>query len=100
MLFPLSRDGQTSAVIRESGSQPPGGLGRAHRGMEANHARQPGGPPAGGKDESIHWSSDGFTIQGWLTYPRDYDASRRYPLVVQVHGGPRLCAAPLAADVL
>ena len=29
-----------------------------------------------------------MTVQGWLVFPRDYDAARRYPMVVLVHGGP------------
>ncbi len=27
-------------------------------------------------------------MQGWLIYPRDFDPSKKYPLIVQVHGGP------------
>jgi dipeptidyl aminopeptidase/acylaminoacyl peptidase len=27
-------------------------------------------------------------VQGWLMLPKDYDASKTYPLVVTVHGGP------------
>jgi dipeptidyl aminopeptidase/acylaminoacyl peptidase len=27
-------------------------------------------------------------IQGWLLYPLNYDPSKRYPMVVSVHGGP------------
>jgi dipeptidyl aminopeptidase/acylaminoacyl peptidase len=41
-----------------------------------------------GEAKSLHWTSDGFRVQGFLLYPVDYDASRRYPLVVSVHGGP------------
>jgi dipeptidyl aminopeptidase/acylaminoacyl peptidase len=39
--------------------------------------------------ESLHWqSSDGTQVQGWLIKPPDFDASRKYPLLVFVHGGP------------
>lgn len=38
--------------------------------------------------ESIEWTNDGFHVQGWLTYPTNYMASKKYPLLVQVHGGP------------
>jgi dipeptidyl aminopeptidase/acylaminoacyl peptidase len=27
-------------------------------------------------------------VQGWLRMPKDYDASKKYPLIVSVHGGP------------
>jgi len=39
--------------------------------------------------ENITWkSSDGQTIEGILIYPIDYEKGKRYPLIVQVHGGP------------
>ncbi|HEX6897088.1 MAG TPA: prolyl oligopeptidase family serine peptidase, partial [Bryobacteraceae bacterium] len=39
--------------------------------------------------EMIEWkSSDGTPIQGVLVKPHDYDASRKYPLLVVIHGGP------------
>jgi dipeptidyl aminopeptidase/acylaminoacyl peptidase len=41
-----------------------------------------------GKAESIHWTSGALRIQGWLLYPKDYDARQKYPLVTLVHGGP------------
>ena len=33
-------------------------------------------------------SPDGWRIQGWLIKPDGFDASKRYPLVMEVHGGP------------
>lgn len=46
--------------------------------------------PAMGRTEVVTWPSpDGkFTIDGILTYPVDYQAGRRYPLLLNVHGGP------------
>ncbi|MDP8981737.1 MAG: S9 family peptidase [Acidobacteriota bacterium] len=39
--------------------------------------------------EVIEWkSSDGAAIQGILIKPADYDATRKYPLLVVIHGGP------------
>ncbi|MCH7497354.1 MAG: S9 family peptidase [Candidatus Marinimicrobia bacterium] len=39
--------------------------------------------------EVVTWhSDDGQTIEGILTYPLGYRKGRRYPLVLQVHGGP------------
>jgi dipeptidyl aminopeptidase/acylaminoacyl peptidase len=41
------------------------------------------------RQEKIEWkSADGATIEGMLIYPIDYQPGRRYPLVVQMHGGP------------
>jgi dipeptidyl aminopeptidase/acylaminoacyl peptidase len=30
----------------------------------------------------------GFTIEAWLLKPPDFDPSRRYPLILDIHGGP------------
>lgn len=39
--------------------------------------------------EVVSWTSpDGVEIDGILLYPCDYDPVKRYPLLVQVHGGP------------
>ena len=42
-----------------------------------------------GKTEPVSWKSkDGKTVEGLLTYPINYDKARRYPLLLNVHGGP------------
>jgi dipeptidyl aminopeptidase/acylaminoacyl peptidase len=42
-----------------------------------------------GKVETIRWkSSDGMEIEGLVVYPVDYRPGRRYPTVLEVHGGP------------
>jgi dipeptidyl aminopeptidase/acylaminoacyl peptidase len=51
-------------------------------------------PRATTKFESIEWENEGFHVQGWLTYPKDYDAKKTYPLIVEVHGGPSASAGP------
>ena len=33
-------------------------------------------------------SPDGWRIQGWVIKPDGFDAKKRYPLVMEVHGGP------------
>jgi len=38
--------------------------------------------------ESVEWENEGFHVQGWITYPKDYDPAKKYPLIVTVHGGP------------
>jgi dipeptidyl aminopeptidase/acylaminoacyl peptidase len=40
------------------------------------------------RTESVEWTNEGFHVQGWLTYPIDYDAHKKYPIIVEVHGGP------------
>jgi len=44
------------------------------------------------KFESIEWQNEGFHVQGWLTYPLNYDPAKKYPLIVEVHGGPSASA--------
>ncbi|MDG1996224.1 MAG: S9 family peptidase [Emcibacteraceae bacterium] len=33
-------------------------------------------------------SHDGLDIQGWLVKPTDFDPSKKYPLILEIHGGP------------
>ncbi|MCQ8878879.1 S9 family peptidase [Pseudoalteromonas shioyasakiensis] len=33
-------------------------------------------------------SHDGLAIQGWVAYPPGFDKSKKYPLVLEIHGGP------------
>ena len=41
------------------------------------------------KQETISWKArDGKTIEGVLTYPLVYRDGKRYPLILQIHGGP------------
>ncbi len=41
------------------------------------------------RQEKAEWKgADGTGIEGVLFYPADYRAGQRYPLVVQLHGGP------------
>jgi len=43
-----------------------------------------------GKSETVQWKGpDGFTNDGVVTYPPDFAANRKYPLVLYIHGGPR-----------
>lgn len=45
--------------------------------------------PKMGKTEVIRWTSkDGLEIEGILTYPVDYEAGKKYPGILQIHGGP------------
>ncbi|MCV6630350.1 MAG: S9 family peptidase [Flavobacteriaceae bacterium] len=45
-----------------------------------------------GKVETIWYKSsvDGRKLQGWIVYPPFYDASKKYPMLVENHGGPIL----------
>ncbi|MEO6062763.1 MAG: S9 family peptidase [Thermoflexales bacterium] len=38
--------------------------------------------------EKISYRSDAFDIDGWIVKPTDFDPTRKYPLITQIHGGP------------
>jgi dipeptidyl aminopeptidase/acylaminoacyl peptidase len=42
-----------------------------------------------GKQETFSWKSDEFSPNGILTFPPDFDSTKKYPLVLEPHGGPR-----------
>ena len=39
-------------------------------------------------EELLYDSSGGARIQGWVVKPPDFDPTRRYPLLLEIHGGP------------
>jgi dipeptidyl aminopeptidase/acylaminoacyl peptidase len=84
----LARDGKTSAIIRSSFSDPPeiwaGPIGYWRQLTHRNGSVK----PAWGEAKSLHWKNDGYNVQGWLIYPRDFDPAKKYPMIVNVHGGP------------
>jgi len=84
----LSADGKTSAVLRHSYAAPPevyvGAIGAWKPMTERNAAVHPGW----GEAKSIRWKNDGYDVQGWLIYPRNFDPAKKYPMIVHVHGGP------------
>jgi dipeptidyl aminopeptidase/acylaminoacyl peptidase len=42
-----------------------------------------------GEVEEIRYPSvDGFEIQGWIVKPPDFDPSKKYPMMLSIHGGP------------
>jgi dipeptidyl aminopeptidase/acylaminoacyl peptidase len=84
----LTPDGKTAAFVRSSFEDPPevwaGPIGAWKKVTNRNE----GVKPEWGEAKSLHWNSDGFDVQGWLIFPKNFDASKKYPLVLCVHGGP------------
>jgi dipeptidyl aminopeptidase/acylaminoacyl peptidase len=84
----VAADGKTSAAIRESLGRAPevwaGAIGEWKQITSRNAALK----PAWGEAKTIHWSNEGFNLQGWLLYPLNFDPAKKYPMVVNVHGGP------------
>ena len=83
----FARDG-TTAVVRQSPRTPPevwaGAIGKWTQLTTVNADVKPAWGPA----RNFHWTNGNQRFEGWLMLPKDYDASKKYPLVVNVHGGP------------
>ena len=42
-----------------------------------------------GKTQEMNWTSTGDTkVQGWYVTPPGFDPSKKYPLILEIHGGP------------
>jgi dipeptidyl aminopeptidase/acylaminoacyl peptidase len=46
------------------------------------------GRKLGEAEELWYTSKDGLKVQGWLIKPANYEAGRKYPMVLWIHGGP------------
>ncbi len=95
MQFSISSDGNTLAFIQQSFDKPPEvWAGKSGEWKQITH-RNDGLRPAWGKSVSLHWKTDAGKVQGWLTYPSDFDPAKKYPMVVRVHGGPSWAVTPV-----
>lgn len=55
-----------------------------------------------GAVREITWTSsaDGREIQGWIVTPPGFDRTRKYPLILEIHGGPMASYGPhFAAEI-
>jgi dipeptidyl aminopeptidase/acylaminoacyl peptidase len=86
--FSKSNGAGNVALIKSSFNEPPevwaGPLDRLSQVTHLNDSLQ----RDWGRTESLTWNNEGFRVQGWLIYPRDYDPHKKYPLILWVHGGP------------
>lgn len=37
----------------------------------------------------VHYDYKGQTLEGWVVFPPDFDETKRYPLILLIHGGPQ-----------
>lgn len=48
-----------------------------------------------GQVEEIRWTSvGGLEIEGWIVTPPDFDPNTKYPLILEIHGGPFTAYGP------
>jgi dipeptidyl aminopeptidase/acylaminoacyl peptidase len=91
----LSTNGTMSAVIRQSYTEPPEvESGPPGRWKPITHENA-GTPRVTGKATNVFWTSDQFHVQGMLIAPPTVDPNKRYPLIVEIHGGPAFAHYPI-----
>jgi dipeptidyl aminopeptidase/acylaminoacyl peptidase len=83
----ISADGHSFAFVKSSFTSPPELFAYTH-GVEHQLTHLNADLQPAAKTISLEWDNEGFHVQGWLTYPANYDPARKYPLIVSVHGGP------------
>jgi dipeptidyl aminopeptidase/acylaminoacyl peptidase len=84
----VTRSGAQIALVRTSFSAPSEVWAGAPAALRAVTNANASIPNLSGRGVSLTWKSDPFTVQGWLVYPLHFDASKKYPMIVIVHGGP------------
>ena len=48
-----------------------------------------------GQVEELRWTSvGGLEIEGWIVTPPDFDSNKKYPLILEIHGGPFTAYGP------
>lgn len=91
----LSKDAAFSAVIRQSYTSPPevetGPPGNWKPITNANSLVR----PITGSVANVFWKSGRFNVQGMLIAPPSIEPGKRYPLVVEIHGGPAYAHYPI-----
>ncbi|MCX6952619.1 MAG: S9 family peptidase [Verrucomicrobia bacterium] len=101
----LSRDGRLVAFVSSDATHlpeiyvapvPAAGATFAPRQLTAMSDQLSGSTV--GSVELVSWQSkDGTTIEGVLHKPANFDAAKKYPLLVMIHGGPTGISRPVLA---
>jgi dipeptidyl aminopeptidase/acylaminoacyl peptidase len=89
----FSADGATAATIEEDFTHAPE-IAMGHLPAIAPVTRDNAGLPANVSAQSVHWTNEGYHVQGWLIGPRQVAKSGKHPMVVIVHGGPSSAVTP------
>jgi len=89
--FDVSEDGEVAFTLADT--QRPADIATIKRGKAQRLTTLNAdalGDKALAKVEEI-WiksSHDKLPIQGWVAYPPEFDSSKKYPLILEIHGGP------------
>lgn len=90
--FSVARDGTVAFAGGDAG-QPPEAMVAAHGGAarkltDLNQALFAGKTLAEVRPLAVTSSADKRPIDAWMVTPPGYDPTRRYPLILEIHGGP------------
>jgi dipeptidyl aminopeptidase/acylaminoacyl peptidase len=89
----FSADGRTVATVAQDFEHAPAIFaGPATAPRQVTHDNDSIAPAV--KAQSITWTNEGYTIQGWLLSPRDADPKAKAPMITVVHGGPAAASMP------
>jgi dipeptidyl aminopeptidase/acylaminoacyl peptidase len=89
--FSISDDGKTIAFVRASGAALPEIYVSSRNGAmtQLTHSSDQASGFEFARRELVRWKSgDGTEIEGVLLKPADFDVSKKYPLLIDIHGGP------------
>jgi len=75
-------------AMPSSSGNPPSSFSEGFAGLTQLSHFNDGLKPFWGDSVSLSWTNENFNIQGWLLLPAHYDPTKKYPLLVEVHGGP------------
>lgn len=92
----ISRDGEHVAYLKASSTEP---FDLYLDGKRITSQYEPYRDHSVSRKELVQWrSQDGTEIEGVLSTPPDFDASRKYPLLLVIHGGPTGTSIPTPTD--
>ncbi len=89
--FDVSEDGDVAITLADT--QRPADIALIKRG-KVNRLTQLNEDALGNKELAkveeiwVKSSHDGLAVQGWIAYPPGFDKNKKYPLVLEIHGGP------------
>ena len=93
---PSYDDARQRVVYQRSNALDPGDLWVTH--LDTGHSRRLTHVNAtllraralGAVEEVWFEGRDGHPLQGWIMTPPDFDPAKRYPAILEIHGGPQL----------
>lgn len=96
--FSVAKNG--TYAFTQGGASRPADVAVARNGREARRLTSLNEDLLGQRDlariEKVTWKSshDDREIEGWIAYPPDYEEGRRYPAILEIHGGPYAAYGP------